>query len=495
MWGWPLGMQIGGPTDDARRVDRTPVNDDRDPVLGVSRRKPISGAGLAYGLTRPSILVFLCLGTLMHLGIDVAQITARTRRWDFSHYYVAALAMRDGLNSYAIDLRPLGQHLGLDGIARATDTPFFLLCFEPLTLLRPAAAYWSWFAINAASLVLAMFLILRAAPRFDRRQTISLCAIILLYPPLSNHIFFAQTQIVVLLLLVLAMRSFQSGRDRSAGVALAVAGLLKAFPLIIVGYFIVQRRWRAFAWTLAGVIAGTAATVIAFGVQRNVSFVAGTYLTRSAGFLARPANVALGSFVSRWFWYASGAVTMSPWLNWTRALTVIAVEVSVFGLTVFATLPLVSSTHDSSPEYSHEISPGKAVDTADRTSRQFALWVTAAIMLSPTAWIHYLVLLILPFMLIAAAGWNGTARPRVVWLMAASYTAISLSMAITGSAHGSLAARPYLKTALEEFATISLLLAYAAAWFFAYDNTVVSGDSDARLNAHKGNEVNLCHQP
>ncbi len=462
-------MQIGEPTDDAGRVDRAPVNDDRDAAVGASRRKPISGAGLAYGLTRPSILVFLCVGTIIHLGVDVAQAAARTRLWDFSHYYVAALAMRDGLNSYAIDLRPFGRHLGLDGIARATDTPFFLLCFEPLTLLRPAAAYWIWFAINAASLLLAMILILRAAPRLERRQTISLCAIILLYPPLSNHIFFAQTQIVVLLLLVVAMRSMTSGRDRSAGLALAAAGLLKAFPLVIVGYFIVQRRWRAFAWTLVGVIAGTAVTVLAFGIQRNASFVAGTYLTRSAGFLARPANVALSSFVSRWFWYASGAVSMSPGLDWARALTVIAAELIALGLTVIATVPLVSSVHNDSPKYSHQTSPDKSVDTADRESRQFALWVTAAIMLSPTAWIHYLVLLILPFMLIAAAGWNATASPRTVWLLAASYAAISLSMAITGSAQGSLATRPYLKTALEEFATVSLLLAYAAAWFFATD--------------------------
>lgn len=462
-------MQIGKPTEDVRRVEQPPVND-RDLTIGARRRMPISGAGLAYGLTRPSILVLLCAGTLLHLGIDVAQALARTRAWDFSHYYVAAIAMREGLNPYAIDLRPLGRHLGLEGIGRATDTPFFLLCFEPLTLLRPVAAYWIWFAINAASLACSMILILRAAPPLERRQIISLCAVVLLYPPLSNHIFFAQTQIVVLLLLVVAMRSMACGRDRSAGLALAVAGLLKVFPLTIAGYFIVQRRWRALAWTLAGLIAGTIATAAAFGVQRNASFVAGTYLTRSAGFLARPANVALGSFVSRWFWYASGAVSLSPWLNWTRVLAVFAAELSVLGLTVFATSPLVSSTPGSSPEYLE----GKPSDRLDKArnmqARQFALWVTAAIMLSPTAWIHYLVLLTLPLMLIAAAGWNATASPRAVWLLVASYAAISLSMAIAGGAQTSLAPRPYLKTALEEFATVSLLLAYASAWFFANDD-------------------------
>lgn len=458
-------MRIAEPADGAHGADNGSLDNCRAPASGESRRPLISGAGLAFGLTRPSILILLCIGTLMHLGIALAQAAARLRLWDFSHYYVAAFAMRTGLNPYAIDLRPIGRKLGLAGISRATDTPFFLLCFEPLTWLRPAAAYWVWFAINAAALALAMVLILRAAPRLNRRQMISLNAIILLYPPLSNHIFFSQTQIVILLLVVAAMRSLESGRDRTAGLALATAGLLKVFPLVIVGYFVMRRRWRALGWTAIGLIAGTAATVIAFGLERNASFIAGTYLTRSPGFLARPANVALGSFISRMFWYAAGAVTISAWLDWTRAITVLAGDVLLVGLTIFATLPRAGAAG------------GDASAFGEHESRAFALWVVAAIMLSPTAWIHYLVLLILPFMLIASAGWNRTASPRALWLMAASYAVISLSMAIAGSAQGSLADRPYLKTALEECAPLSLLLAYASAWFFATDATVGAGAS------------------
>jgi hypothetical protein len=439
-----------------------------------SRRRAITGAGLAFGLTRPSILVFLCIGTLMHVGIAVAQGVARRHQWDFSHYYVAALAMRNGINPYTTDLRPLGQQLGLEGIARATDTPFFLLCFEPLTWLRPAPAYWIWFAINAASLALAMGLIVRTTPRLGRRQLIALCAIILLYPPLSNHIFFAQTQVVILLLVVVTMRALESAHDRTAGLALAVACLLKVFPLAIIGYFVMRRRWRALAWTAIGLIVGTAATIFAFGFERNAGFVGGTYLTRSVGFLARPANVALGSFISRIFYYAAGDVAMNPWLDWTRVFTVLAAEVTLIVLTIFASMPREAAS-----------ARGDAVTRGGDASRSFALWVVAAIMLSPTAWIHYLVLLILPFMLIAAAGWNGSASARALWAVAASYAVIALSMAVAGSAHSSLANRPYLKTALEECATLSLMLAYASTWFFAIDvpSESIPRTQDARKNA------------
>jgi Glycosyltransferase family 87 len=285
----------------------------------------ISGAGLAFGLTRPGILVLLCAGVAMHLGIAIAQAASRMHEWDFSHYYVAAFAMRTGLNPYAMDLRPLGRQIGLAGIARATDTPFFLLCFEPITWLGPAGAYWVWFAINAVSLALAMFLILRAVarpnshghttPGLNRRELISLCAIVLIYPPLSNHIFFAQMQILVLLLLVVAMRFLEGARDRTAGIVLAVATLLKVFPIVMVGYLIVCRRWRGLEWMGIGLVAGVATTAFAFGLERIESFVGVNYFTRSPGFLARPANVALGSFVSRMFWYANGDVTMHPWLD------------------------------------------------------------------------------------------------------------------------------------------------------------------------------------
>jgi Glycosyltransferase family 87 len=454
-------MGRGEPTDEVDCAARETSENSREAIGGAVRRKPISGAGLAYGLTRPSILVLLCAGTVMHLGIAIAQAAARRREWDFSHYYVAALAMRHGLNPYAIDLRPLGRQIGLDGIARATDTPFFLFCFEPLTWFGPAAAFWIWFGINAAALILAMILILRAAPGLDRRQVISLSAIILLYPPLSNHIYFAQTQIVILLLVAVAMRAFEARRDRLAGLALAAAGLLKVFPLVIAGYFIVRRRWRALGWTFAGLAAGMAATIVAFGVERNVSFIAGTYLTRSAGFLARPANVALGSFVSRLFWYAAGSVTMSAWLNWTRMASVAIAELALLGLTIYATMPRAGAGRDAS---AHD----------DRESREFALWVVAAIMLSPTAWIHYLVLLILPFMLIAASGWSSSTSARVLWLMVASYAAIGLSMALAGNAQNFLTEHPILKAALDECATLSLLLAFASAWLFASEYRVVN---------------------
>jgi hypothetical protein len=88
-------------------------------------------------------------------------------------------------------------------------------------------------------------------------------------------------------------------------------------------------------------------------------------------------------------------------------------------------------------------------------------------------------------MLIAAAGWNGMASPRTLWLMAASYAVISLSMAISGSAQSALTDRPHLKTTIEECATLSLLLAYASTWYFATDAVRCNRESDVASYPHQ----------
>jgi len=53
--------------------------------------------------------------------------------------------------------------------------------------------------------------------------------------------------------------------------------------------------------------------------------------------------------------------------------------------------------------------------------------------------------------------------------MAGSYAVITLSTALASGAQNSLVEHAGLKAAIEECATLSLMLAYAATWFFAID--------------------------
>ena len=417
------------------------------------RRRLVTARGLAHALTESPIIVALWVGAILHAVLIFGQLRGRVTHWDFSHYYLSALAMRAGLNPYTTDLRPLGRALGIEAIDHATYPPAFLLCFEPLTLMTPRAAYWTWFGINVAALAFALALLFREIPSLRMRQVMALIPLAILYPPLGTHFFYAQTQVLILLLFVLMMWAMGRGYNRTAGLFLALAGLIKIFPLLMVGYFVTRHRWRAVAYTAAGVVAGALVTIAMIGVQRSLGFSNGVHSITSNEFIARPANIALGSFVSRLFWYASGTMGggEGALLGWVRPIVALAAQLLLLGLTARATWI------------------AKAARDADW--RAFSLWVVATILLAPTAWIHYAVLLLIPFGVVAAAGWANHARARAVWLMLASYALLALAMGIEPRLEKDA---PLAAIFVDECAFISVLLAYCSAYSFATGGEIIA---------------------
>jgi hypothetical protein len=61
--------------------------------------------------TRTPVIVLLCVVAFISLSMIFAELPARARRWDFSHYYVSALVLREGGNPYLTDIRPVGERL------------------------------------------------------------------------------------------------------------------------------------------------------------------------------------------------------------------------------------------------------------------------------------------------------------------------------------------------------------------------------------------------
>jgi hypothetical protein len=405
----------------------------------------LSVRGLVSALTQPLLLVAIWIGVAGHLALVIEQAVGRQTRWDFSHYYVSALAMREGLDPYRIDLRPLAARLGLEGIGRATYPPFFILGFEPLTLMAPHAAWWTWFAINLIALAASLFILIGLAGGSSIRERLANAALLLLFPPLGVHIFYSQTQILILLLLVGTLYELGRDRDAIAGTLIGLAALIKVFPIVMIGYLIGRRRWRAVAATVVTLTAGVAAVMIALGTHRAAGFAAGAHDVMSREFIARPANIALGSFVSRLFWYIAG-IDAGGAVDAARRIAVIGSEVGLLGLTVAATI----SEYPLGEEW-----------------RAYSLWIVTTIMLAPTAWIHYMVLLFVPFALTAMAGWRGRVSAHALWLMFGSYGLVTVAMAIApvltmGSA---------IRQVIEEAPSLALMLAYASAYSIAIEGS------------------------
>ena len=67
------------------------------------------------------------------------------------------------------------------------------------------------------------------------------------------------------LLAVASVASSKRGHGRVGGVLLACAILTRIWPVVLIPYFIVQRRWRSLSWTLGSLSVGVLAWIVAGG--------------------------------------------------------------------------------------------------------------------------------------------------------------------------------------------------------------------------------------
>lgn len=361
-------------------------------------------------------------------------------RLDFSHYYTSSYMLRRGMDPYAADLVPIARALGFEtpDVTHATNPPTLVLLLEPLTLFRPHVAYWIWFAMNVG--FLGVFVAL-AITEFgvNARAGWALACLTLMYPPLVTHFQYAQAQIVILVALMLAIRFLRRGYDAAAGAMVALAVLVKIFPIFMAGYFIARRRWKALGYVAAWLVIGGAITLSAVGSGPCLSFIGASALITKPHWLVRSVNISINGFLLRSIGFAIASGASHRLLLAARPLIVFA-ELGVFAMTVVA-----------STRRAH----GDRIEAA-----AFGLWIVAAIMLSPTAWLHYLVLVLIPLWQIAALAVEDRADRATVWTAAASYFIVYVVMFSKGEAGLSES----LTFAAQEFSFAPAVLAYVASY-------------------------------
>ncbi len=388
-----------------------------------------------------------------YLVTILVQLPGGSRRGDFSIYYACAVAMHRGLDPYAINLTDFTRELGFepDPFAHPADTPTFTFVTEPMALLSPAAAYAIWFVASALCLAGSLYLLFDPAARLDYRTSVLLSLGALGFTPLADNFRWAQSQVFVMFGVVLFFRFMQKGRNRAAGGLLAMLGLLRGFPLVLVGYLIVQRRWRAIAVFAIVFAAGGVGTVAGVGIGpaenflRVIGVVGGhRWLSLDPRWELAAANVSLDAFVARPLMLLCGAELSRPLLLLHRAI-VLGFQLAILAGTFRAT----------------------ANGMDDPRGRRFSLWVATMLMLSPVVWLHYMVLLTVPFGMIAvAAVHRETSAP--IWRFAIiSYCCLVLVTPLMSTLTFRQDIFDLRTAALAELGFVALLLGWVAAWRFA----------------------------
>lgn len=378
-------------------------------------------------------------------AVSLAGAMVRYRRADqedFAVYYFLAQAMREGRNPYVLDLGKMARGGGanLHDISRGSDPPAFLLLFEPLTALPLNTAYWVWQVINVACLAAALFLLLGDVSGSEPVWAAALAGLAILYPPVGVHLWMGQSKLPLLLLLALAIRWMGRGCEAGAGLALASAALLRIFPIVLIGYPIVQRRWRIAIYAMVGLLVGGTITTMLAGIAGTRSFVS------SLSFLTGrwwENDIASRAFVARVLWTADPSPSIGPKI--ARYAIVGTADLAAAALTLRATLM-----------YGERSDPGWRV---------FSLWIATSLFLLPVAWDYDLVLMLIPFAQLARASARGEASCRAIAAASLSYLFILLWECV-GRVPPSAAA---LRATAGEAGFLSLSAGWLAAYWFAVD--------------------------
>src|SRR5688500_3938951 len=160
---------------------------------------------------------------------------------DFRVYYFGAEGVLDGT-------RPVyGQNSGLGWPMHYRYPPLFLLLAFPLTWLPLswAAALWAIAKVGALSL-LAVVLWGRLGPAVSARAW--LIPLLLAGPYVVEDLRYGNAQSLVFALTAAALLLM----PRSAvwaGALLALAGIIKVWPLYFVPYLAVRREWKTVGWS------------------------------------------------------------------------------------------------------------------------------------------------------------------------------------------------------------------------------------------------------
>ena len=411
--------------------------------------------GKAIGLKtalRVGVPVILWCALLLFARGFVPGLRSRAIRNDFAIYYVSALELRDGIDPYTTAFAPTAKRAGLEiaDVTRATEPPFALMVFAPLTHFSPLGAFTLWQTINLISIIGALVLLLRRKSGFTRSTLWTIAALALIYPPVLSHFWYGQSKLPILLMLVLGALLLAHRFDGTAGLILAFAGLLRIYPLVLAGYLLLERRWRALIFMGAGVFAGAIAALVVVGPVTCADFFRGlSYLTTDQWIAKSGDNAPLAAMTR--LLQALGFARSLP-LSTQHAMLIL-INLLLLGLTVRATLL-------------------RRIGADIYDLRTYSLWVMTAIILPPVSWDYDMTLALMPFACIAVVASNGGASRRTIVMAIASYVLIAIwrfsgirdADQVTG----------IVAHALRETAALSMLCAYLASYWFVTDSATVS---------------------
>lgn len=242
------------------------------------------------------------LGVLALVSL-VAVFTTRVSRKmpDFEVYRTAGARALAGEPLYRAE----------DGHFQFKYVPAFALFAAPLAKAPLAAAKGAWFAASAVLMLVLLGLSLRAMPAARMPPALLVVLTFLAMAKFYAHeLVLGQVNLLFGVLVVTAIVWLRSGKDAAAGLALALAVVVKPYGVIFAPWLATRRNRTAFLAMAAGLVALLLLPAAQYGWNGNLRLLADwwhTVTSTTAPNLANPDNVSLSAMFARWLGAQSAA--------------------------------------------------------------------------------------------------------------------------------------------------------------------------------------------
>jgi hypothetical protein len=215
------------------------------------------------------------------------------------------------------------------------------------------------------------------------------------FGPLQIAVGEGQWDPILLLLIAIATLAVAERRSALAAMMVALAASVKPYPLLLAGYFVARRAWRAAALTVVALAILLLGGAVVVGLDEAAAFLT-RVMPASGATTAYADNQALGGVLAR-LW--TGDLKPFPLRDAAPVDTAIRLAaLALFGLTVW-------------------IVARRAGDRRFERMLQLALFVPLSILVIPAAWTHYQAILLVPLSLLAVDQARRRPREPIGWVL------------------------------------------------------------------------------
>lgn len=278
--------------------------------------------------------------------------------------------------------------------------PFYGWFLIPLTKFSFSAALGIWRVLSIVFLGLAIWLlgkIMVPADLWRRHRSLVVVGLsaAMMLTGFSFPVIFAlvegQVILLIFFLLVLSLWAYGSRKKIGAGLALALAGAIKIFPLFLLIYFLIKKNLRWTGLTLLSFLMLTLLPLPLVGWQVYQDFWIRDVLLASAPPKTLYAQ-GLFSFLDKLFGPSADfqpLVDLAPWLP-------------VFKMIIFGIVFLML---------------WRQLRRTENLAGGFSLSIIALLLVWPVSWVHTFVLLLIPMFFVAGAALKRKlCLPGVIWI-------------------------------------------------------------------------------